>query len=231
MEKGGNESRTKATAPSPRPAPDAREEYAALPLKAFKGIPDEALQAEVRKARLLAKIAKDNKTGCWNWLGGVTPENYGMAYNTIERRHQTAHRASYEAFIGPIPEGMQVDHVCRNPQCVNPLHLQPVTAALNNLRAYIATSRGEKPTPDHCINGHLRSLFWVQAKGKGQGRCRICMAAAMRRQYVKKRREENPDWQPKVVRRVATLRQATAEKNLPKSELSESTMALKGAAR
>lgn len=66
--------------------------------------------------------------GCWNWLGG-TSRGYGIF------RGVKAHRWSYEHLVGPIGEGMVIDHLCRNPSCVNPGHLEQVTVAENNRRA------------------------------------------------------------------------------------------------
>jgi len=74
--------------------------------------------------------------GCWEWTGNMR-KGYGrfsltVAYKT--KRDVPAHRVAYETFIGPIPDGLQLDHLCRNKGCVNPKHLEPVTCRENLLR-------------------------------------------------------------------------------------------------
>lgn len=74
----------------------------------------------------------DSETGCWIWQRAISPNPsfpYGRA--AINQRKVHAHRMMYERIIGPIPEGMFLDHLCRNPSCVNPAHLEPVSQAVN----------------------------------------------------------------------------------------------------
>lgn len=78
--------------------------------------------------------------GCWIWTAGVGNHGYGrlrkrVGDNTIEI---LAHRYSYERFVGPIPDGLTIDHLCRVRRCVNPMHLEPVTRAENTLREWEA---------------------------------------------------------------------------------------------
>lgn len=87
--------------------------------------------------RLRAKVVPTDN-GCWQWLGALDPTGYGrialgdtMAYT---------HRVAAEAFYGPIPEGMTVDHLCRNRGCCNPLHLEVVTARENLMRGDTLTA-------------------------------------------------------------------------------------------
>jgi len=70
---------------------------------------------------------------CWLWLGPFSPQGYGRL------GHHYAHRVAYELYVGPIPEGLTIDHLCRVTMCVNPAHLEAVTLAENIRRASVRT--------------------------------------------------------------------------------------------
>lgn len=96
-------------------------------------------------AKLERLSMPEPNSGCWLWLGSVSG-GYGQ-FGSILTTTNMAHRVSYEHYIGPIPDGLVLDHKCRTPSCINPLHLEPVTPTEN-------TRRGWRVTKTHCIRGH-----------------------------------------------------------------------------
>lgn len=68
---------------------------------------------------------------CWVWTPPLRPDGYGQFWVASKGRAIVAHRWSYEHHVGPIPEGLTLDHLCRNRSCVNPTHLEPVTRGEN----------------------------------------------------------------------------------------------------
>lgn len=82
---------------------------------------------------------------CWEWSGGTGSHGYGQFYVEEVNRNCLAHRVSYELFVGEIPEGLTIDHLCRNKLCVKPSHLEPCTREENARRA---------ATKVVCLRGH-----------------------------------------------------------------------------
>lgn len=83
----------------------------------------------------MKKYSIDAKTGCWNWLGATIRGGYGFVWNKEIKKCVVAHRYFFERFKKKIPDGMVLDHLCRNSKCVNPDHLEIVTNAENLRRA------------------------------------------------------------------------------------------------
>ena len=75
--------------------------------------------------RFWAKVAADSDAECWLWAGALHRKGYGQFWHDSSMKQ--AHRVAYEALVGSIPGGLQLDHRCRNRACVNPSHLAPVT--------------------------------------------------------------------------------------------------------
>lgn len=84
------------------------------------------------KQRFDAKWEADPETGCWMWTASLKRTGYGQI--RVYGHYTRAHRAAYELYVGPIPEGMHIDHLCRTKACVNPAHLEPVSQAENTRR-------------------------------------------------------------------------------------------------
>lgn len=140
--------------------------------------------------RFMAKVEKTD--ACWMWSAGKTTAGYGQFYPK-PRRGTYAHRWSYEYHIGPIPEGLHIDHLCRNRACVNPDHLEPVTQRTNTLRG--ASSAALRAAQTVCIHGHPFTPENTMIRKRGNGarhrQCRECnRISCMRRYRAKKARAE-----------------------------------------
>lgn len=125
----------------------------------------------------------DPDTGCWNWIGGrITMYGYGVKRLTTGVGGPTAmaHRWVYERFVGPIPGGLQLDHLCENKRCVNPDHLEPVTAWANTMRSPQSPA-AQNAAKTHCKYGHPfdnENTSWAK---DGERRCRTCARLRARR--------------------------------------------------
>ena len=118
-------------------------------------------------------------SGCWQWTGALNKFGYGkISVGGRDGRILGTHRVAYEALIGPIPDGMQLDHLCRNRACCNPAHLEVVTPRINTLRGDSAAAANS--VKEACGNGHeftpANTYVW-----RGQRHCRTCRREADRR--------------------------------------------------
>lgn len=93
------------------------------------------------RARIARKVFIDENSGCWEWTGN--PRENGYCRSTFNRVCEYVHRMSYKAFVGEIPEGMDVMHLCDNRRCCNPSHLD-VGSRLKNMRDAVSKNRQAK---------------------------------------------------------------------------------------
>lgn len=126
-----------------------------------------ACKAETADRRFWSKVRGGDVSECWEWQA-VTVDGYGSFQMTHTKVR--AHRLSYEWLIGPIPDGLMLDHLCRNRKCVNPYHMDPVPNVVNARRG--ATCRA---TEDRCANGHPWS---AETWRIGKRNLRICPTCA-----------------------------------------------------
>lgn len=128
----------------------------------------------------LLRHSRPDENGCWLWTGGLDKNGYGKATLAINgdwghRRYVRAHRLAYETFVGPIPAGLELDHLCGNRGCINPAHLEPVTGHENILRGAGPAAVNARKTI--CKNGHLfteENTIRYSYKGRGWRACREC---------------------------------------------------------
>lgn len=118
--------------------------------------------------RLFSKIDfGESADSCWVFTGCIQKGGYGRI-GTVNGSVESAHRASYEVFKGPIPDGLHIDHLCRNRACCNPQHMEAVTQRENTLRGVGATALNSMKSL--CKNGHPLPI----AGADGQRKCLVC---------------------------------------------------------
>jgi len=131
--------------------------------------------------RFEEKYIPVTESGCWLWTAYCSKDGYGK-FHSNRLDNTLAHRVSYEMYKGKIPEGMQIDHLCKVRCCVNPDHLEPVTQQ-ENIR------RGETGinfrSVTHCPKGHAYDEANTSFKKSGARRCNACA-----RIYAQLKRDE-----------------------------------------
>jgi hypothetical protein len=114
--------------------------------------------------------------GCWLWQRCLSVGGYARVGGG-----RNLHRLSYEIFVGPIPDGLHIDHLCRVKTCVNPAHLEPVTRHENLLRSFSASGINHRKT--HCLRGHDLSDAYIckTTRGRYQRTCKECIKIRAKR--------------------------------------------------
>lgn len=154
----------------------------------------EHLRAQANRPSILqrfwARVVMIPFHECWEWTG---PRNGQYGQLSYENGNIRAHRAAYELFVGPIPDGLSLDHLCRNTMCVNPSHLEPVTHRENVLRGISVIADNARKT--HCPLGHeltfgcdgrtcyickkQRALFYKRRLRASQRAARLALAVTL----------------------------------------------------
>lgn len=152
----------------------------------FKDVKDFARYGEEPHEKMLKGFEIDEESGCWNWVRTL---NRGRGQIKHLGKNLVAYRVSYEHFIGDIPSGLALDHLCENIRCINPFHLEPVTTSENTKR-YHANRRFDpyyqkiRQTRKYCKNGHS----WAGENlvvHSGRIVCRLCNNKSSRINYSK----------------------------------------------
>lgn len=139
-------------------------------------------------AEKLIAYSEDGEGGCRVWTRGKYYQGYGVCRH--DGKYRKAHRVSYEVFVGPIPDGLEMDHLCRNRACINPAHLEPVTH-LENMRR--SNPWHPQKAKRFCPSGHpYDERNTLISKATGERRCRACMRAYKQRAKERKRASQ---WQ------------------------------------
>ena len=129
-------------------------------------------RARPLKERLFPRLIINPETGCLLWTGAISGGGYGYI-SMPGRKLLRVHRVMYELFVGPIPDGMVLDHLCRVRRCASPAHLEAVTHRTNTLR-------GESPAAiavamNACDRGHEFDLINTYWTPDGKRHCRACI--------------------------------------------------------
>ena len=131
--------------------------------------------------RFLAKIVA-YPHGCHIWQAYTDTDGYGRF--KVNGRMVNSHRFAYELFVGPIPAGLQIDHLCRARNCVNPAHMEPVTTQENTLRGDSGKHHAVKT---HCPQGHPYAGENLYVRPDGRRKCRACQRDHDRADRARKR--------------------------------------------
>ena len=129
--------------------------------------------------RFWEKVAVGESDDCWLWTASLKPNGYSQFnYNG---KNRSGHRVAYELAVGPIPDGLTIDHLCRVRRCVNPCHLEVVTGRENQRRGFAART--------HCPSGHEFTVEnTLYSKPRGHRFCRTCYRTYQREYRRRQRR-------------------------------------------
>lgn len=140
------------------------------------------------KAYILKKT--DRSSNCWLWIGEVLRNGYGRA--TCNGKRHLAHRLSFTEFVGPIPPGHVVDHLCNVKNCVNPEHLRCCTQRENLFADHSNSATKIRTLQTHCVHGHELNDANIYRMKCGGRACRACRTIwSRKREITRKPRRVN----------------------------------------
>lgn len=158
------------------------------------------------------------ESGCWLWRGTVGKKGYGYVYEPASGRDLRVHRVAYELVIGPIPEDLELDHLCSVRSCVNPAHLEPVNHAENIHRGFLRNPQRAYGHNDSgsggrtrryfklfCHSGHKRTTTTIYIRPDGLMECLLCKRAhrlASKYRARQRRKEVTQEYGPKPTKRI-----------------------------
>ena len=125
---------------------------------------------------VIARVSDRVCSACWLW---PSVDRYGYGLIAVDGKTQLAHRVAFRLFRGPVPDGMQLDHLCRQRNCINAFHLDPVDNDTNCVRGngFVVANRSKVA----CINGHPFDDANTYSRPRGGRGCRSCNADAARK--------------------------------------------------
>lgn len=135
-------------------------------------------------SRIVRAISVNQPDGCWLWVRGLDRFGYGRI--STGGKTKLAHRVVYELFVGSIPSGKTLDHLCRNRKCVNPAHLEPVSNFTNVMRGESFSAVNARKT--NCDSGHPLSGNNLHVSGSKR-RCKACNLAAKARHRARQKQK------------------------------------------
>ena len=135
--------------------------------------------------RFERKYIPEPNSGCWLWTASLNRDGYGNFWDGV--KYLRAHQFSYLTAYGPVPDGMEIDHLCGVRACVNPAHLEAVPHIVNCRRGQVGPSaRARKLAVTHCPRGHSYAGDNLYLTPKGHRHCRTCRRNALREFRLKR---------------------------------------------